>query len=101
MFREDLPVCEDYDLWLRLLHRHGPKAVGNIPEVLVKARVGSAHLGRRRGWNYAKAEAEFLIRSAREGQMAWSQSILLLVMRLPWRLLPASALSMLMQIMRR
>lgn len=95
------PGFEDYDLWLRLLHRHGPAAVDNVAEVLVKARVGAAHLGRRRGLNYAKAEAKFLIRAAREGQMAWRQAFLLLVLRLPWRLLPASILSRLMQLMRR
>lgn len=92
---------EDYDLWLRLLHRYGPTAVNNLPEVVVRARVGAAHLGRRRGFAYARSEARFICRVAREGHMAWGQALLLLVLRLPWRLLPTPALALLMRLMRR
>lgn len=95
------PGFEDYDLWLRLLHCHGPAAVNNLPEVLVRARVGAAHLSRRRGLAYARAEARFLCRAAREGHLAWTQALLLLMLRLPWRLLPAPALARLMRLMRR
>lgn len=97
----DQPGFEDFDLWLRLLHRYGPGAVNNLPEVLVLARVGAAHLGRRRGLAYARAEARFLWRSAREGQLARGQVLLLLLLRLPWRLLPPLALERLMRVMRR
>jgi hypothetical protein len=97
----DQPGFEDYDLWLRLLHRHGPTAVNNLPEVLVRARVGAAHLARRRGLTYARAEARFICRAAREGHMPRGQALLLLVLRLPWRLLPSPALARLMRLMRR
>lgn len=97
----DQPGFEDYDLWLRLLHRHGPTAVNNLPEVLVRARVGAAHLARRRGLAYARAEARFICRAAREGHMPRGQALLLLVLRLPWRLLPSPALARLMRLMRR
>lgn len=97
----DQPGFEDYDLWLRLMHRHGPTALNNLPEVLVRARVGAAHLARRRGLTYARAEARFLCRAAREGHMARGQALLLLVLRLPWRLLPSPALARLMRLMRR
>lgn len=46
------PFLEDYDLWGRVL------AVGyeidNLPEVLVRARVGNELYGRRGGFNYCK-----------------------------------------------
>lgn len=95
------PGFEDYDLWLRLLRRFGPGALNNLPAVLVAARVGPAHLARRRGWGYARQEAQFLLRSAREGQLGWGQALLLLLLRLPWRLLPARWLATLMGRLRR
>lgn len=95
------PGFEDYDLWLRLLRRFKPGALNNLPAVLVAARVGPAHLERRRGWGYARQEAQFLLRSAREGQLDWGQALLLLLLRLPWRLLPARLLAALMGLMRR
>lgn len=95
------PGFEDYDLWLRLLHRYGPTAVNNLPEVVVRARVGAAHLSRRRGSAYAMSEARFICRAAREGHMAWGHALFLLVLRLPWRLLPTPALALLMRLMRR
>lgn len=97
----DRPGFEDYDLWLRLFHHYGPKAVNNLPEVLVLARVGSAHIARRRGIAYAKAEVRFFWRSARERSLAWYHALLLVLLRLPWRLLPPSALAELMRRMRR
>ena len=97
----DLPGFEDYDLWLRLLRRYGPQALNNLPAVLVAARGGPAHLARRRGWGYARQEVQFLLGSAREGQLRWGQVVLLLLLRLPWRLLPARCLSRLMTRLRR
>ena len=94
------PGFEDYDLWLRLLRRYGPRALNNLPVVLVAARVGPAHLARRRGLRYARQEVQFLLRSAREGQLGWGQALLLLLLRLPWRLLPARWLAKLMDLIR-
>jgi hypothetical protein len=95
------PGFEDYDLWLRLLRRYGPHSLNNLPEVLVEARVGPAHLSRRHGLGYAAQEAHFLLRSAREGQLQRGQALLLLIVRLPWRLLPARFLAGLMAFIRR
>lgn len=97
----DQPNFEDYDLWLRLLHRYGHAALDNLPQVIVQARVGRAHLARRRGIAYARAEAHFLWRNAQEGQMHFIQAILLMALRLPWRLLPAPVLAGVMRLMRR
>lgn len=46
------PGLEDYDLWSRLLAKGYPLA--NIPEVLVKARIGHGFAKRRGGWQYFK-----------------------------------------------
>jgi glycosyltransferase involved in cell wall biosynthesis len=46
-FAEDLPVCEDYDLWLRLSCRH---AVGLLDRSLVVKRGGHADQLSRRYW---------------------------------------------------
>lgn len=46
------PGLEDYDLWSRLL-AHGYQ-IANIPEVLVKARIGDRFASRRGGWSYFK-----------------------------------------------
>lgn len=47
---------EDYNLWLRLIS--SGFIIGNIPEVLVYARVGQHMVKKRRGWNYIKSEFE-------------------------------------------
>lgn len=44
------PGLEDYDLWSRLLA--AGKQIGNIPEVLVEARIDRDFAGRRGGWKY-------------------------------------------------
>ena len=88
-----VPGFEDYELWLRLLRAHGPGALANLPEALVLARVGPAHLGRRHGFRYAIAEARFLLHSGRSGLLpAWCVIRSLLV-RLPLRLLPPKLLA--------
>ena len=46
------PGLEDYDLWSRLL-ANGYQ-IANIPEVLVKARIGDRFASRRGGWTYFK-----------------------------------------------
>ncbi|MFM2173241.1 MAG: hypothetical protein RLZZ54_1168 [Cyanobacteriota bacterium] len=92
-----IPGFEDYELWLRLLRDHGPSALANLPEALVLARVGAAHLGRRHGWRYALAEVRFLLHCGRSGLLpAWSVIRSLLV-RVPLRLLPQSILMRVME----
>lgn len=51
---QDMPYFEDYWLWVRLLQKG--YAVKNIDYVLVNVRAGVDMLGRRGGWEYAKAE---------------------------------------------
>lgn len=77
---------EDYDLWLRLL-RSGAR-LDNLAEPLVRARVGPAHLARRRGWAYARREAAFYRRCAAEGLLPPARALLLVLLRCPLRVLP-------------
>ena len=91
------PGFEDYDLWLRLLARCGPGCLANLPQPLVQARVGRAHLARRHGWRYALAEASYFVAAAREGLMGWPDALIAMGMRLPLRLLPARLLEQVMQ----
>jgi hypothetical protein len=93
-----VPGFEDYDLWLRLLA--AGEQLDNNSESLVCARVGQAHLGRRRGWRYAAAECAFLWRCGRERLMDWPQVLLLLLLRVPLRLLPVRVLSVVMASLR-
>ena len=51
------PGLEDYDLWSRLL-ANGYQ-IANIPEVLVKARIGDRFASRRGGWSYSNAICGF------------------------------------------
>jgi len=89
-----VPGFEDYDLWLRLLARG--ERLDNSATPLVLARVGPAHLGRRRGWRYGRQEAAFLGRCGREGILPLSQVLLLILLRVPLRWLPAAGLAALM-----
>lgn len=60
MFRKDaveqasgyqhFPLLEDYHLWSRMLA--GGAQFGNLPEVLVEARIGSDFAKKRGGWQY-------------------------------------------------
>jgi hypothetical protein len=88
------PGFEDWDLWLRLSKRG--YQLCNLGEVLVTARVGPGHLRRRHGWGYAKREAGFLWRCGKEQLLPRHRVALLLLLRLPWRLLPAPWLEALM-----
>lgn len=92
-----VPGFEDYELWLRLLQAHGPRALANLPEVLVLARVGPAHLRRRHGWGYAMAEARFLLQCGRSGLLPIWCVIRSLLLRVPLRLLPTRFLAGVME----
>ncbi|MBR1792777.1 MAG: glycosyltransferase [Bacteroidales bacterium] len=58
---------EDYYLWLRLAEAHLP--MGNLPQVLVDARVGEEMYGRRGGWRYFRSEAKLQRYMLRQGDI--------------------------------
>jgi glycosyltransferase involved in cell wall biosynthesis len=95
------PGFEDYDLWLRLLKYWGPECLANMPKVLVSARVGSAHLSRRHGWSYTRAESSFFMTAARQSLINWHNALVALIVRLPLRLLPSGLLRQVMFIFTR
>jgi len=91
------PGFEDYDLWLRLLRCGGSGSLANLPEPLVRARVGRAHLARRHGCRYANQETRFFLGSAREGLISWQDALVAIGLRLPLRLLPSPLLAVTMR----
>jgi hypothetical protein len=95
------PGFEDYDLWLRLLNHWGSSCLANLPRPLVRARVGRAHLVRRHGWRYARAEGLFFISAAGEDLISWPDALLALALRIPLRLLPANLLAQVMRLFTR
>lgn len=88
------PGFEDYYLWLRLL-KHGFQ-LDNLPEALVKARVGPKHTARRNGWRYLQSEAFFLYVCAQEGLLHWGNVMCLAILRLPIRLMPVQCQKLIM-----
>jgi hypothetical protein len=84
------PGFEDFYLWLRL-HKQGA-FLDNLGIPLVFARIGSAHLARRRGLSYARREAQFFMLCGRQGLLPWYRVAILMMVRCPLRLLPVSVL---------
>lgn len=54
---QDMPLFEDYYLWIRLLLKE--KKVQNIPDVLVNVRAGRELIGKRSGYTYFQKEIRF------------------------------------------
>ena len=92
------PAFEDWDLWLRLAAAGAICA--NLDQELVTAALGEAHLGRRHGAAYLRREARFLLRCGRDGLLPFPQVLLLLLLRLPLRLLPSPFLAALVGCLR-
>ena len=93
-----VPFFEDYDLWIRIVQK-GYK-VANIPNKLIKARIGNDMIGRRHGLSYAKHEIFFLKRQLKSHFISKAEYIKLLVLRVPVRLLPKSALEKVYKLLR-
>ena len=97
-YSDTVPYFEDYDLWIRLVQA-GYKA-GNIPEVLVNVRAGNDMIGRRHGLSYAKKELNFLGLQKKRGFISGSEYCLLVLLRIPPRLLPKKMLNWLYHLLR-
>jgi glycosyltransferase involved in cell wall biosynthesis len=82
---------EDYDLWIRLYQ--AGYIVENLNEVLVHARIGNNMIGRRSGIKYARKEIVFLYRQKQAHFISTVEFIVLLLCRVPIRLLPLNVLS--------
>lgn len=93
-----VPYFEDYDLWVRIVQK-GYK-VANIPEKLIKARIGNDMIGRRHGLSYARHEIFFLKRQLASGFISRQEYKKLVLMRVPVRLLPKWALKIVYKVLR-
>lgn len=95
---QTVPYFEDYDLWIRMI-QNGFYAE-NIPEKLVKARIGNDMIGRRHGITYAKHEVNFLKRQLNLGFINNYEYIKLILTRVPVRLLPKWGLKIIYKLLR-
>ncbi len=86
---EDLPLMEDYWLFTRLV-AHGARMV-NVPEPLVRYRVGAGAYARRGGTRLLRSELELQRRLRREGFTTVGQTARNVAVRGGYRLVPETA----------
>ena len=96
---QQVPYFEDYDLWVRIV-KSGYKTA-NIPEKLIKARIGNDMIGRRHGLTYSKHEVYFLRRLLNYNFISEAEFIKLLFLRVPLRLLPKAFLKLVYKVLRK
>lgn len=80
------PGLEDYDLWSRLL-ANGYQ-IANIPEVLVKARIGDRFASRRGGWSYFKRYLQLRKEQHRIGYLNMKEYIVACVLTFGMTVMP-------------
>jgi glycosyltransferase involved in cell wall biosynthesis len=85
----DMPLFEDYYLWLRLL-KSGYE-LENIDETLLHFRIGNM-IGRRQGLSYFRKELAFFRRLKEENLIDTYSFFLFIATRLPFRILPRKLL---------
>ncbi len=85
---QDLPLLEDYWLWVRMITA-GVRA-GNLPEVLLLYRVGAGAYGRRGGALVLRSEIELQRRMHRIGFTSKGQLVRNVLVRGGYRLVPES-----------
>lgn len=95
---QTVPYFEDYDLWIRMIQK-GYKAA-NLPDKLVKARIGNDMIGRRHGFSYAKKEIFFFKRQLESGFITKKEYRKLIFLRIPIRLFPKSILKLAYKLLR-
>lgn len=86
----DMLYFEDYFLWLRLLSARS--RIANVGEILVNANTNHMVV-RRHGWTYAKREYKFMVRCLQDGIMPLRYFMLNVLLRIPLRLIPLKALT--------
>ncbi|MDR6923465.1 MULTISPECIES: glycosyltransferase [Chryseobacterium] len=90
---QDMPLFEDYYLWVRMLHK-GFK-IANISEPLLHFRIGNNMIGRRSGWSYLKKELAFLSKIREINYINRKEFLVSGIVKLPLRILPKSILTFL------
>lgn len=94
----DVPLFEDYYLWLRVIHAKYP--VSNLADTLVKAHVNREFAHKRGGLHYLKKEIHFQNLLVRDGFLKRSQYLRNILIRGTVRLLPANLLMVLYKFLR-
>lgn len=87
---KEMPLFEDYFLWIRLLERG--YYLSNLDEVLLYFRIGNM-VRRRQGLTYFKKELHFFRFLLAERYIGINRFLLLMATRLPFRILPPQILS--------
>lgn len=86
----DMPLFEDYYLWIRVLERD--LAIENLSEPLLHFRVGNDMIGRRHGNAYLKKEIKFLKAIRKMGFISSKEFFISIILKTPLRLIPKSLL---------
>lgn len=86
----DMPLFEDYYLWIRVL-MNGYK-MANLDDVLLKFRIGNDMIGRRHGISYLKKEVHFLNKVRDIGYISFQVYIFSFLIKVPLRMLPKQIL---------
>lgn len=82
---------EDYNLWLRVLSKK--YKVENIPDTLVRARVGKSMVIKRRGVKYIKSEIQLMQLKYKLGINNFIGNFFCFIIRAVPRILPSAVLS--------
>lgn len=87
---QDMPLFEDYYLWIRLILK-GYK-IANLSEPLLHFRTGNDMIGRRHGVDYFRKELMFLKAAKALNFFSRTQFFASVTLKLPLRLLPKTLL---------
>lgn len=90
---------EDYNLWLRMLASN--VKTHNLNEILLKVRVGSSMLKRRRGLQYIKSEFQLYRLKNQLKTIGWIKNFIFFAIRLSMRIIPIRVLSVIYSIERK
>lgn len=82
----DMSFFEDYYLWVRVINKGF--IIENIPVNVLYFRVSKKMMERRHGMKYFRKELRFFNALKNESLISFSRYILLIISRLPFRLLP-------------
>lgn len=83
------PFLEDYDLWIRVLAKG--YTIENLPDVLVKVRVGNELYGRRGGFGYCKRYLRLRLEQRKLGLMTWWECLIACAITIAITIIPSGA----------
>lgn len=96
---KDFTGFEDYYLWIRLAQ--ADFEMRNLPDVLVKVRVGNDMVGRRIGFKYALVEKRFFKKLYKMKFLSYKEYVKIVIVRVPLRLIPKRLLLFVYKILRK